>query len=237
MARAPMYLEIKRRLLDEIEGGIFPAGAQLTPEVELARRFGVSRPTVRQAVLDLARTGIVSRRPGRGTVVLPRRLGFPVGRLMSFSEEFASSSVHPRSKVISLELLAADETLAARLDVKVGERVFRLERTRLVDGRPVAWQRSQISHRLVPQIEAIDFEGTSLYAVLRDRYRLDIARGDEVVRAGTADAVDAERLDVSPGSAVFLIERRVFNQAGTLIELVDSVYRADSYEIRLALAV
>ena len=73
MARAPMYAKIKRSILDQIEQGLYPEGARLTPEVELAARFGVSRPTVRQAILELVREGVVARRRGQGTVVLHRR--------------------------------------------------------------------------------------------------------------------------------------------------------------------
>jgi uncharacterized phosphosugar-binding protein len=73
MTRVPIYTEIKRAILEEIDKGRYPEGARLTPEVELAGRFGVSRPTVRQAILELAREGVVARRRGRGTVVLPRR--------------------------------------------------------------------------------------------------------------------------------------------------------------------
>jgi GntR family transcriptional regulator len=235
MARAPIHREIKRLLLDEIDRGVFPPGARLTPEVELARRFGVSRPTVRQAVLELARAGVVSRRPGVGTIVQAPRLEYPVGKLMSFSQEFAASGNRPSATVVECAVVRADEALADRLEVNVGERVFRLERIRRVDGGPVAWQRSQIPHRLVEGIESIDFADRSLYAVLHDQYRLEIDRADETVRAGAADSVDGERLGVRPDSPVFRVERRGFTAAGLFVELVDSVYRSDRYEIRLAL--
>jgi GntR family transcriptional regulator len=235
MARGPIYAEIKRSILQEIDSGIVPEGSRLTPEVELAARFGVSRPTVRQAILELAREGVLARRRGHGTVVLPRRLAYPVGRLMNFGEEFASSGSQTSSQVVDLGIVSADADLAVRLGTVLGRRVFRLERVRYVDERPVARQRSHIVHARVPGIETIDFTTASLYETLRDRYRLTIASADEVIRASTADASDAEHLGVAAGSPVFRVERRGFTSAGDLVEVVDSVYRSDRYEIRLVL--
>jgi GntR family transcriptional regulator len=235
MARAPIYAEIKRSILEEIDQGVFPEGARLTPEVELAGRFGVSRPTVRQAILELVREGVLARRPGRGTVVLPRRLGYPVGQLMSFSEEFRASGSQTSARIVSSGVTTAGADVAVRLGVALGTPVFRLERVRYVGGSPVAWQRSQIVHARVPDVEVIDFSAVSLYETLRERYGLSIASADEVIRAGTADTVDGELLGVSAGSPVFRVERRGFTDGGDLAELVDSVYRSDRYEIRLVL--
>jgi DNA-binding GntR family transcriptional regulator len=84
VAKSPIYIDIKRSILEEIENGALPVGARLTPELELAERYRVSRPTVRQAILELAREGVVSRRRGAGTIVMPRqRLSYPLGRLLS----------------------------------------------------------------------------------------------------------------------------------------------------------
>jgi GntR family transcriptional regulator len=235
VVRTPLHREIKRLLLDEIEQGVFPEGSRLTPEVELARRFGVSRPTVRQALSALVDAGVLSRRPGRGTMVQPKRLGYPVGRLMSFSDEFAGASEPAHAGVIERTVVAADADLADRLEVATGARVFRLKRVRYVGQRPVAWQQSQIPFHLVPGIEALDFSTASLYSTLRERFHLVISRAEEVIRAGLAAPFDSERLGIPLGAAVFRVERRGFSDAGELVELVDSVYPSDRYEIRLSL--
>jgi GntR family transcriptional regulator len=235
MAKAPMYAEIKDWILDQIERGAFPEGSRLTPEVELAERFGVSRPTVRQAILELARDGIVARRRGGGTLVVAQRMAYPVGRLMSFSEEFAASGSRTSSRVLFAGVVRADADIAVRLGVAHGTDVFRLDRVREVDDAPAAWQRSHIGHARVPHIAMVDFAASSLYRVLRERYGFLITSADEVIRAGIAVKADADLLDVTEGSPVFRIERRSFTASGELIELVDSVYRSDRYEIRLRL--
>jgi GntR family transcriptional regulator len=232
----PIYAEIKRSILEQIDTGQVPEGGRLTPEVVLAERYGVSRPTVRQAILELAREGIVARRRGAGTIVLPRqRLRYPVGRLMSFSEEFAALGSRTSSEVVRQEVVPADHELAVRLGTRLHEPVFCLERVRRVDGRPVAWQRSQIQYAKVPGIEARDFAKFSLYEALRDRYRLVIHSADELIQARIAAPHELASLSLEASAAVFQIERRSFGEGGDLVELVDSVYRSDRYEIRLTL--
>jgi GntR family transcriptional regulator len=235
MARRPIYAQIKQSIQTDIDEGVLSTGDLLTPEVELAQRFGVSRPTVRQAILELTREGILARRRGKGTVVMRRHVDYPVGRLLSFTEEFAASGGQPSAKVRSQSIVTADRDLAVTLGVPYNARVFRLERVRSIDGAPVAWQVSNVAYSKVPSIEATDFRTASLYRTLRFRYSLSIASADESIQAGVADALDSELLAVEVGSPVFRIERRAFTDSAEVIEVANSVYRADRYEIRLLL--
>jgi ADP-ribosylglycohydrolase len=63
---------ISATLAEEIAAGCFTPGAQLPGEVALAGRFGVSRTTVRAALADLARGGLIATRTGKGSFVQPR---------------------------------------------------------------------------------------------------------------------------------------------------------------------
>ena len=79
MAKSPKHREISRQLRAEIAAGRYPAGARLPSEPQLVRRFGVSRPTVGRAMLDLQNEGLIERRAGSGTYVRE------------------ASSIHPRA--------------------------------------------------------------------------------------------------------------------------------------------
>jgi GntR family transcriptional regulator len=235
MARRPIYAQIKQSIQSDIDQGVIPAGELLAPEVELAQRFGVSRPTVRQAILELTREGILARRRGKGTVVMRRQVDYPTGKLLSFTEEFAASGGQPSAKVRSQSIVSADRQLAVKLGIQINAPVFRLERVRSIDGSPVAWQVSHIAYSRVPSIEATDFRTASLYTTLRYRYGLTIASADEVIQAAVAEPLDSELLGVVTGSPVFRIERRAFTDSAEVVEVADSLYRADRYDIRLLL--
>jgi GntR family transcriptional regulator len=236
MSQQPLYVQIKRWLVGQIETGQLAEGAMLSPEQELADRFGVSRPTVRQAILELAREGTVARARGRGTVVLGRRLEYPARRLVSFTEEYAAGGQRLTATVLQSAITAADQILADRLGIEPGSEVFNLGRLRCVNGEAVSWQRSYIPARYVPGIEAVDFSDRSLYGFLTEQYGFELAYGDEVIGIGRANHQEAELLAIQrTGEPVFRIERWSYLSPTRLLELVESVYRGDRYEIRLRL--
>lgn len=233
MGRDPLYLQIRRWILGQIESGALPTGATLPPEQQLAAQLGVSRATVRQAILELARDGVFQRRRGVGTVVVAGRHEYPTRRLLSFTEEFATAGRPVSARVLqaSVEPLANDD--ARRLGEQPGSEAFVLTRIRLVGDEPVAWQRSCIPYRYVPGIEQVDFGVASLYATLSVRYGFSVERALDTIIADVATAEEVTHLAIRVGDPVFRIERRSYLGDGRQIELVDSVYRADRYQIRL----
>jgi DNA-binding GntR family transcriptional regulator len=235
MAKRPIYSQIKQTILQDIDRGALSTGDLLTPEVELAQRFGVSRPTVRQAILELTREGILARRRGKGTVILRRQVDYPTGRLLSFTEEFGAGGGQPSARVRDQSIVPAGRELAVKLGIPINGLVFRLERIRSINAVPMAWQVSNIAYAKVPAIEATDFRTASLYTTLRFRYALTIASAEESIQASVADETEAGLLGIPAGSPVFRIERRAFTDAGDIVEVADSLYRADRYEVRLLL--
>ena len=69
MPENPKHRDISRRLRADIAAGRYTAGARLPSEPQLVRQFGVSRPTVGRALLDLLQEGLIERRAGSGTYV------------------------------------------------------------------------------------------------------------------------------------------------------------------------
>ncbi len=76
ISRNLMYQEVARRIRDLIEDEEL-WGRYLAPERELAELFGVSRDTVRKGMEELQQEGLVVRRQGLGTRVIPRGAAGP----------------------------------------------------------------------------------------------------------------------------------------------------------------
>ncbi|MFI6288499.1 GntR family transcriptional regulator [Streptomyces sp. NPDC051018] len=68
----PMYVQLAGRLADAIASGEYAPGAQLPSETQLMERYGVSRPTVRQAVAELRNMRLVESHHGKGSFVTQR---------------------------------------------------------------------------------------------------------------------------------------------------------------------
>src|SRR5258708_18885229 len=105
--RAPTALApgvtLWRRIADDLEQaialGTHAAGDRLPGEVEIAARFGVNRHTVRHALAELTRRGLVRAERGSGTYVERKRLAYPIGARTRFSEFVATAGRQPESRV------------------------------------------------------------------------------------------------------------------------------------------
>src|SRR5262245_32145432 len=136
----PLYHQLKTVILREIESGRWPPDAQLPSEDELARRFSVSKITVRQALRDLAAEGFIRREQGRGTFFERRRLQQGPRELTSFTSEMRGHGLVPASKVLEQGTVLAAPEVAAALEIDPGSTVFRLRRLRLADRQPMGIQ-------------------------------------------------------------------------------------------------
>jgi GntR family transcriptional regulator len=100
---SPLYRWLCQTLREEIAGGAYKPGDALPTEHELMRRYSLSITTVRRAVHDLAREGLIYRRAGKGTFVRRTKLEENLLRLTSFAEEMQSHNIKPRFKLIYAE--------------------------------------------------------------------------------------------------------------------------------------
>ncbi len=221
------YRAIERYLRDLIDGA--HQGDALPTEAELCARFDVSRMTVRQAVQELANAGLVDRQRGRGTFVASRPMHRRAGVFLSFSEEMARRGMVPSSRLVAAGLSPARAEEVAELGLRPGAEVVRVERVRLADGVPIAFEDAAVvaEHRAV--LDA-DLEGGSLHQALA---QLGVIASSAT---GTVTARLARRSEVAlldlPARAALLVELRLlFDQHGRPFERTETRYVAARYVI------
>ena len=227
----PLYHQLKTIILREIEAGRWPPDAQLPSEDELARRFKVSKITVRQALRDLAAEGFIRREQGRGTFVERRRLQQGPRELTSFTGEMRSHGLVPASKVLEQSIVPSTRDVAIALTIEPGTSVFRLRRLRLADGQPMGIQTAYLPSHLVPGIGETTFGDASLYDVLQTRYGLHPASARETYCVRLIRRDEAELLRVPVRSPAMTAERITLLSDGQPFEFVQSVMRGDRYKI------
>lgn len=230
-----LYVQIKETIKASILDGQMRPGDQLPPETELVKQYGVSRMTVRQAILELVNEGLLYRRRGKGTFVAQPKITQGLCGLTSFTEDMETRGLRPSGRVLSLGKVPADKEVADLLGVQAAAPVVRLERLRLADGRPMALE---VSHLPVPRFEWLlreDLSDRSLYRLLRDACGLDLARARQTIEVAVANPCEAAILKVHAGAPLLRMERVAFDRKGEAVEAVRSLYRADRYKFVLDL--
>lgn len=104
---SPLWKQLEQKLLQDIQGGRFDRAGRLPSEHELAERFGVNRHTARQAIAGLVQRGIVFKRKGGGSYLVPGVIDYEIGKRTRFSTNVALQGREP-----SRTLLEADERKA-----------------------------------------------------------------------------------------------------------------------------
>ncbi len=82
----PLYIQLRDTLEAEIRAGRYAAHQRLPSERELSAKFGVSRMTARQALLEMARNGAIYTRAGKGTFVAEPKIDQQLQALTGFSQ-------------------------------------------------------------------------------------------------------------------------------------------------------
>jgi GntR family transcriptional regulator len=95
-----LYRQIKQDLMRRIEQGELRPGEVLPSEAELGERYGVSRPTLRQATQDLIREGLLVVRRGVGTFVAQPRIRQQLGSVLGFTDKMANQGRHASTHVL-----------------------------------------------------------------------------------------------------------------------------------------
>jgi GntR family transcriptional regulator len=227
----PRYLEIADYLRRLVASG--RDGDRLPSDAELCRRFGVSRMTARQAVQLLANDHLLTRRRGDGTFVSGRTAARTLGSPLSFTESMRRRGLRASSRVIVAALREPSEDDRTALQLRAGDRVVRVERLRLADGRPMAIERASIAPAFASILEE-DLERGSIHAAF-ERLGRRPTEADARVSARRAVAAERHALDLGPGSVV-LVERRIISdQDGLPLEHTETIYAAERYEFEAVL--
>ncbi|MDR1712214.1 MAG: GntR family transcriptional regulator [Propionibacteriaceae bacterium] len=218
----PLYHQLATGIEAAIRSGAQPVGSYLTNEIDLARHYGLSRPTVRQAIGELVNAGLVTRQRGVGTRVVNPSIVRPVA-LTSLFDDLQKAGAEPTTQVLKLQLVKTPPELRESFATS---RVWELERLRSTADGPLALMHNWVAGDKEFTADALESEG--LYALLRAQG----AGFDQAVQrigAENATKATATRLGCRSGAALLTMQRMTYELSGALLEIGDHKYRADRY--------
>ena len=207
---APLYVQLADRLANLVRSERVPAGTRLPSESACERYFKVSRVTVRQALQKLTYEGLIVREHGRGTFVAPFRVDHDIA--FSFEEEMHSFHLPIEFRVISWERVQPPSSVAAALATRRGDPVWRLERVRLVSGKPISREIRYLPRAIGAKLDISELRTEPVYRLLQRAAKQRIERISYKVSAVGASESDAALLQTKKGTPLLAREHVYFGQ-------------------------
>lgn len=228
---------VSEEILENIMNGEYEPGDLIPTEVELSKKFAVSRPTVRQGIQTLVDQGFLTRKPGIGTKVLNKKINQEFTKvLQSFDTEMMDKGLLPATKLLSLKRINASEEIIEIMNLEPFSEVYRLVRLRFANETPLVLVITYIPAEEVHNFELHDFEKNRLYSILAEEGK-KITHVTRTLELGYVDILTSALLEVEDDSPVFRFKSIGRTEDERIMEYSISEYRPDmnnfTFEVKL----
>ena len=228
----PLYAQIKDVLRTRILDGSYAPHSQMPSEYELCAMFGVSRITVRQALGDLQKEGLLFKLHGKGTFVSRPKAFQNVSSLQGFAEAMSSMGYEIVNQLRSFRVVKAGRQVAARLDIEEGAPVTEIHRVRLLNREPVSLELTWLPEALGKRLANADLVTRDIFLILENDCGVALGHADVAIDAMLADDDTAAALRVDEASPVLRIDRLTHDAGGTPIDYEHLYFRGDAFQYR-----
>ena len=232
LSPAPLYEQIKAALRASILDGTYPPHSQMPSESELCATFDVSRITVRQALGDLQKEGLVFRLHGKGTFVSKPKAFQNVTALQGFAEAMSSMGYEIVNQLRVLRFVQANQHVAGKLALPEGTRVAEIHRVRLLNREPVSLEVTWVPEELGKRLANADLITRDIFLIIENDCGIPLGHADVSIDAILADDDLVDALQVEEGAPVLRIERLTHGADGTPIDYEHLYFRGDAFQYR-----
>ncbi len=209
----PLYVQIEEDLEQKITSGALKPGERIPTEEELVRDYGVSIITVRRAVIELSKKGLLDKQQGRGTFVRDTQFVRDSSSLMSFTESCRNQGMKPGARLLESKMVDLDKKTAAALELEYPSQGVLLSRLRFADDNPVVIEKNYFNPEYSFLLDH-NFNNSSLFAFLKEHHGISISRSDKEITLCYARSDEAKLLKVSKDTPLIMIRSTAYDQKG-----------------------
>ena len=225
----PLYRQLMQRIRADIASGMYPVHSRIPSEAALGEKYQISRVTVRKALAELTEEGLLRRMQGKGTFVCAPRLKTSLREVTSFHEACRMMGCVPDTRVISAQIIHAEDDVRESLELQ-GDEAVEMIRLRLADDTPVMLETNCFPMRYATLLSE-ELDG-SLYHLL-SKQGVEAASGVHEISLCHATPQQAKLLEVEVGTALLRLDQVIFDQHGAPLHTSHQVIRGDRFTFRI----
>ncbi|WLD95241.1 trehalose operon repressor [Alkalihalobacillus sp. AL-G] len=223
------FISIYTELQEKIENGTYVPDTKLPSEHELTELYSTSRETARKALNLLAQNGYIQKVKGKGSIVLDvGKFNFPVSGLVSFKELANKMGKEVSTEVHEVVLIDPDSFLRRQLNIQSDEKVWKVVRTREIEGERIILDQDFFLESIVPTLTQEICE-RSIYEYLEGELQLPISFAKKEITVERASETDKMRLDLKDYEQLVLVKNFVYLEDARLFQYTESRHRLDKF--------
>lgn len=222
----PLYHQLKRIIEDNIATKAWPPGYQLPTEQALCKQLDVSLITVRRAIHDLVKEGLLTRQQGRGTFV-----EISSGRNYLLQMASLSDEGEFPHQLISFTIEKAGTAIAKKMYLHRTDDIVKIVRMRIVNNKPIGLKYTYIPYAVCPGFNEQflrDNINTLTSAILKNHYNVQISEANVCFSPHLANEYESGMLEVAKGSPIFVWERALSAPSGQIVEYSKFIVRQEN---------
>lgn len=228
----PLYYQLKREIINLINKEKLKTGDKIPSEREICKYHGISRMTVHKAIKELVQENYLYREQGKGTFVAEDINPTIISPLSSFTSEMNKQGKSPLTHLKNWEIISASKFMARKLDIKENEKIFKMERLRIIKDKPFIWEQVHIPYNKCSDLKKSEVENQSLYKLLKDKYYFNLNYAEATVEPVLLDSKIASLLKVGKNTMGLLFNQTTYLDAGEPIEYTIAYYQSEQYKFK-----
>lgn len=207
----PLYEQLEDEIRNHIISGKYSYGKKIPSEKTLVEKFGISRVTVRKAIDNLCKDGLLEKKQGKGTFVKSVKIKDRLDSIHGFTDSLNKNGRWPRKIIIEKSYKTPDEKTREELKINLDDSIIYLKRVLLDGGSPYMIDESYYSAKQFPGLFDKINNRSSIYKILMNEYQIQLAKSYKEISIIIADKTVQEELSCSPDEPLFFIHKITYD--------------------------
>lgn len=227
----PLHVQLKEIIKNSIEEGLYQD--KIPSERELTEQHEVSRATVREAVSQLVREGMLEKKHGKGTFISIKPIHDWLGSLSSMTETINQMGMKPGAKLIEHMVVKTPEPVRS---FTVEAEMYVIKRLRYADETPLAIETHYYPVDIGRELAGLDIANGAIYDLLENELHIQLSEAEQIITSNSLNSEDAELLGINQSDNTLQTERFLTDTKGSLIEYYIANCKTDMYSFHIKLS-